>query len=215
MKMTDFPRPGPFSFEMAVDATLPDVGPTEFGRAATEVAVPTFVEIYTAHFKFVWRTIRRLGVADSEIDDATQDVFLVVHRRLADFRADAPVRHWLFRIASRIARDHRRSQHRKDPKQHGFEPVPEPDAVASAQGEGPAESAERAAAAELIREVLSELDDAKREVFILAELEQMTAPEIGQLLEIPINTVYSRLRTARREFEDALVRRRGERGEDQ
>jgi RNA polymerase sigma-70 factor (ECF subfamily) len=57
---------------------------------------------------------------------------------------------------------------------------------------------------------LLELDDVKREVFVLADLEQMSAPEIAEALEIPLNTVYSRLRTARRAFEDALARRRAQ-----
>ena len=172
------------------------------------LGAPTFGQIYDDHFRLVWRTLRRLGVPDSEVDDALQDVFLVVHRRLGDFQPQAPVTHWLHRITSRIARDHRRARRRKDPAAHGLEPVTDLDGVADVQGRGPGESAERSAAANLIRELLEELDDAKREVFVLADLEQMSAPEIAEVLEIPLNTVYSRLRTARREFEAALAERR-------
>src|SRR5689334_22067530 len=107
-------------FRMIANAALPEAHEAEASIAA---ARPTFAEIYEAHFQFVWRTIRRLGVHDSEVDDATQDVFVVVHRRLGDFRPEAPVTHWLFRIASRVARDHRRSRQRKDWKRHGLEPV--------------------------------------------------------------------------------------------
>jgi RNA polymerase sigma-70 factor (ECF subfamily) len=174
---------------------------------------PTFGRIYDEHFRFVWRTLRRLGVPDFEVDDALQDVFLVVHRRLADFEPNAPVRHWLYRITFRIARDHRRSRRRKDPATHGLEPVSDVDAVADAKTKGPAESAERSAAARLIRDILGELDDPKREVFALADLEQMSAPEIAEVLEIPLNTVYSRLRAARRDFEAALERHRRTLGE--
>jgi RNA polymerase sigma-70 factor (ECF subfamily) len=201
-----------FHSKMSAEATMAGVGRTGSAAPPREVALPTFAELYHAHFKFVWRTLRRLGVADSEVDDATQDVFVVVYRRLGDFRPDAPIKHWLFRIASRIARDHRRARQRKDPKQYGLEPVTELEAVADLQEVGPAESVERNAAARLIREILSELDDAKREVFILADLEQMTAPEIADVLGVPVNTVYSRLRAARREFEDGLARRRDEEG---
>lgn len=171
---------------------------------------PTFAEVYAAHFRFVWRTMRRLGVRDFEVDDAVQDVFLVVHRRLTDFRPDVPVKHWVFRIVSRVARDHRRSEQRKDPRRHSLQPVSDLDNVADVRQDGPLESAERAAAAQLIQDALSELDDAKREVFVLADLEEMTAPEIAQILDVPLNTVYSRLRVARREFEAALMRRQSD-----
>jgi RNA polymerase sigma-70 factor (ECF subfamily) len=167
-----------------------------------------FVEVYEQHVRFVWRTLRRLGVPQEDCDDAVQDVFLIVHRKLAEFRPDAPVKHWLFRLASGIARDHRRSQRRKDPRQHGLIPVITDDNVADVQRQSPAELAERTAAARLSHELLQELDEAKREVFILAHLEQMTAPEIARVLEIPPNTVSSRLRRARAEFEDALTRHR-------
>ena len=170
-------------------------------------AMPTFAQVYEAHVRFVWRTLRRLGVPDKDCDDATQDVFLVVHRKLPEFRPEAPLKHWLFRITTRMARDYRRSGRRKNPTEHGLVPVDSGE-VADLQQQCPVESAERSAAARLIRDVLQELDEPKREVFILAELEQLTAPEIAQALEIPLNTVYSRLRRARLEFEEALARHR-------
>ena len=108
---------------------------------------------------------------------------------------------------SGIARDHRRASRRKDPRQHGLIPVATDSEIADVRQQGPIEAAERTAAARLIRDLLQELDEAKREVFILADLEQMTAPEIAELLELPLNTVYSRLRTARQEFRSALVAR--------
>ena len=172
---------------------------------AGEQTVPTFVEVYEAHVRFVWRTLRRLGVADKDCDDATQDVFLVVHRKLPEFRPEAPLKHWLFRVTSRIARDYRRSGRRKNPREHGLVQVESAEVEDLAQ-HSPIELAERSAAAQLIRQLLQELDDAKREVFVLAELEQLTAPEIAQALELPLNTVYSRLRRARLEFEQALER---------
>jgi len=172
---------------------------------ATADEPPSFLEVYDAHLPFVWRTMRRLGVADADLDDSVQDVFVVVHRKLALFRPEAPIKHWLYRIASRVARDHRRSRARKDPRHHHFIPVADPDTVADGQATDAFEAAERTAASELIRELLQELHEMKREVFILADLEQMTAPEIAEVLQIPLNTVYSRLRAARREFELALA----------
>ncbi len=176
--------------------------------AIEPVSVLDFAQVYQQHVRFVWRTLRRLGVRDEDCDDAVQDVFLIVHRKLPDFRPEAPVKHWLFRLASGIARDHRRASRRKDPRQHGLIPVTTDSEVADVREQGPIEAAERTAAARLIRDLLQELDESKREVFILADLEQMTAPEIAELLEIPLNTVYSRLRRARSEFEEALMRHR-------
>jgi RNA polymerase sigma-70 factor, ECF subfamily len=176
--------------------------------AIEPVSALDFDRVYQEHVRFVWRTLRRLGVRDEDCDDAVQDVFLIVHRKLPEFRPEAPVKHWLFRLASGIARDHRRASRRKDPRQHGLIPVTSDGEVADVRGQGPIEAAERSAAARLIRDLLQELDETKREVFILADLEQMTAPEIAELLEIPLNTVYSRLRRARSEFEEALMRHR-------
>jgi RNA polymerase sigma-70 factor (ECF subfamily) len=179
-----------------------------FSPALEPVSALDFGRVYHEHVRFVWRTLRRLGVRDEDCDDAVQDVFLIVHRKLPEFRPEAPVKHWLFRLASGIARDHRRASRRKDPRQHGLIPVAPDGEVADVRQQGPVEAAERTAAAQLIRDLLQELDEAKREVFILADLEQMTAPEIAELLEIPLNTVYSRLRRARSEFEEALMRHR-------
>ncbi len=172
------------------------------------VALLDFAQVYEQHVRFVWRTLRRLGVPYEDCDDAVQDVFLIVHRKLGEFRPEAPVKHWLYRLTAGIARDHRRAHRRKDPKQHGLIPVAASDEVADAGRQGPAELAERTAAARLIRDLLQQLDEAKREVFVLADLEQMTAPEIARVLQIPLNTVYSRLRRARAEFEEALMRHR-------
>jgi RNA polymerase sigma-70 factor (ECF subfamily) len=176
---------------------------SQSSEAALSRGVPTFAEVYEAHVRFVWRTLRRLGVPDSDCDDAVQDVFVVVHRRLPAFRPDAPIQHWLYRITAHIARDHRRAGRRKRAKEHGFIPVPDQE-VADPKQESAVESLERSTAARLIAKLLQELDEPKREVFMLAELEQLTAPEIAQMLEVPLNTVYSRLRRARIEFQRAL-----------
>ena len=187
----------------AVAAPAPESDDSQ--RAAVP---PDFGQVYDQHVRFVWRTLRRLGVPDDDCDDALQDVFLVVHRKLAEFRPEAPIQHWLFRLSASVARDHRRSRRRKDPRQHGLTPLGSDEDVADPGQRGPLEAAERTAAARLIRDLLQELDEAKREVFILADLEQLTAPEIAEVLEEPLNTVYSRLRRARAEFEEALMRHR-------
>jgi RNA polymerase sigma-70 factor (ECF subfamily) len=71
----------------------------------------TFQEVYQEHFRFVWRSLRRLGVRESDVADAVQDVFVVVHRKIADFEGRSKVTTWLFGICLRVARDRRRLAH--------------------------------------------------------------------------------------------------------
>jgi len=160
--------------------------------------------VYEEHFDFVWRSVRRLGVAERALDDAVQEVFIVVHRRLADFEGRSSLKSWLFAIARRVAKDHRRRASRKD----RTEALPE--VLADPHARSPLEGAERAQAVRLLYEILDSLDDDKREVFILAELEQMTVPEIAAAISVNLNTVYSRLRAARQAFEKALARQQAQ-----
>ena len=169
--------------------------------AAAEEAL-TFEDVYRTHFAFVWRSAKRLGVNEGSIDDAVQEVFVVVHRRLGDFEGRSSLRTWLFGITLRVVRDHRRAARRRDPG-----PVIDPDTL-RASGSGPAETAEQAEAVRLLHALLDELDDDRREVFVMAELEQMAMPEIADALGLNVNTAYARLRIARQEFEEALSRHR-------
>lgn len=159
---------------------------------------PSFEALYEAHFPFVWRSLRHLGVPEAALDDAAQDVFVVVHRRLADFEGRSTVRTWLFGIVLRIAKDHRRARGRRGPHE-ALDPGladPAPD---------PAEQARSREAVSRLEQVLLGLDADKRTVFVLAEVEGMTGKEIALALEIPENTVYSRLRAARRQFDEAVA----------
>jgi len=180
---------------MAPSLTLP-------ADVVTEVAPrPASVEVvYRQYFGATWRVLRRLGVSDAQLDDAAQDVFLVVHRRLAEFDASSPLRSWLFAIAVRVASDYRRRRSRRR-----TEPLDEciPDA-----GPSPMQLSEMQESVRLLHELLNELDEKKRTVFVLAELEQLSVPEITQVLGVNLNTVYSRLRSARQQFETALLLRR-------
>lgn len=167
----------------------------------------TVAALYETHVDFVWRSLRRLGVPPSRLDDAVQDVFLVVHRRLDGFELRSSVKTWLFGIVLRVARDHHRSRRRNE-RRVGVEAPPDPELLVDEASPGPLERAQQADAVRLLDELLSSMSVEKREVFLLAELEQMTAPEIGETLGIRLTTVYSRLRAARIEFEQALARRR-------
>jgi RNA polymerase sigma-70 factor (ECF subfamily) len=167
----------------------------------------TVTALYEAHVDFVWRGLRRLGVPASRLDDAVQDVFLVVHRRLDSFEVRSSVKTWLFGIVLRVARDHHRSRRRNE-QRAATEAPPDPELLVDETSSGPLERAQQADAIRLLDELLSGMSAEKREVFLLAELEQMTAPEIGEALGVRLTTVYSRLRSARIEFEQALARRR-------
>lgn len=165
--------------------------------------VPSLEAIYDQCFDFVWRSARRMGVAEAAVDDVVQEVFLVAHRRLDDFEGRSSVKTWLFGILLRVVSDHRRRHRRKG----GLAPLPE--ALAADDRSCPAEQAQRMDRVRLLHALLEELDDEKRAVFVLAELEQLTAPEIAEALGgIKLNTVYSRLRVARKQFDEALARHR-------
>jgi RNA polymerase sigma-70 factor, ECF subfamily len=180
--------------------------------------VPSFEDVYQAHAGFVWRSLRRLGVPEPSLDDATQDVFVTVHRRLSEFEGRSQLTTWLYRIAYHTAQHYHR---------HG---VRHPSGSAQSRGDSQADASPDAGqrhlsldssggvnsltsahscpqevfsqkqAVERLYLILGQLDNEKRAVFVMAELEQMAAPEIASVLRVPLNTVYSRLRAARLQF---------------
>jgi RNA polymerase sigma-70 factor (ECF subfamily) len=160
-------------------------------------AVSAFDDVYAANVAFVWRTARALGVPEHALEDAVQDVFVVVHRKLPEFEPRAQITTWLFAITRRVAAVHRRRSERAAPL------APEPAAC-----DDPFSAVSRARAGAAVAAILAELDDDKRIVFALVEIEQLAVPEVARMLDINLNTAYSRLRLARRDFE-AAARRRG------
>ncbi|HEU4405167.1 MAG TPA: sigma-70 family RNA polymerase sigma factor [Polyangiaceae bacterium] len=169
---------------------------------------PSFEALYEQHAPFVWRAVQRLGVPAGAVADVVQEIFLVVHRRLPEYRERRSVRAWLYAIVVRAARDYRRSVRRKSPASMHPDGPGDPDALADVGRPDPHASAERTQALRLVYELLSSLDEEKREVFVLSELEQLTGPEIAEALGANVNTVSWRLRMARRDFEAALERHR-------
>jgi RNA polymerase sigma-70 factor (ECF subfamily) len=159
-----------------------------------------FKEVYDAHFAFVWRSLRRLRVPESSLNDALQDVFVVVHRRMADFEGRAKVSTWLFGICLRVAKDYRRRAHvrREVLDDSNFALVSDPNSDTAA-------GAEQSQNLALFEAALDELELDQRAVFILFELENMTGDEIAESLQIPLGTVYSRLRLARQAFKKAAL----------
>ena len=173
---------------------MPEPSPNSPPMAAA--LTPEFHALYQQELPYVFRSLRRLGVRGADMKDVTHEVFLVAWRRFDSYQRSRPVRPWLFGISYRVAADYRaRAQHRELPN----EPALAAAAVApSAEGS----LAEREAR-EVVMRALEGLPEERRAVFILHELDGCAAPEIADTLGIPINTVYSRLRVARREFTDA------------
>jgi RNA polymerase sigma-70 factor (ECF subfamily) len=161
-----------------------------------------FHALYRTHFDFVYRNLQRLGVPEATLEDALQDVYVVVLRRLDGFHEGTHPRAWLFAIAMRVASNYRRALQRRGPLVALRESVPD-------NGADLFEGAVRANAARIVQAFLDRLDDDRRAVFVMAELEQMTAPEIAMALPANVNTVYGRLRTARGEFEAMLEQLHG------
>ena len=174
---------------------------------AVKVPLPLdFDAVYAEHFAFVWRNLRRLGVREGSLRDAAQDVFLVVHRRLSDFEGRGTVQSFLYSIVRRVAADHRRRLSRK-----ALRDADDLETVADARSVGPEQEAVRGEALRLLLHLLERLDPDKREVLILAELEAMTIPEIAAALESNVNTIYSRLRAARKLMREGYERHHAER----
>jgi RNA polymerase sigma-70 factor (ECF subfamily) len=176
-------------------------------RSASYTRTPAFDEVYGAHARFVWRVLRGMGVREAGIDDAVQDVFIVVHRRLPEFDGQSALSTWLFAIAYRVACDHRRKNKRlstHDSLEDEAAQLPSGDALS------PADSAEQAQRLRALNDALDQLDDEKRALIVLAELEEQTVPQIAALTGTSINTVYTRLRRARLELQ-ALLNKRGSR----
>jgi RNA polymerase sigma-70 factor (ECF subfamily) len=167
----------------------------------------SFPEVYEAYFAFVWRSARRLGAPALTIDDVVQETFVIVHRRLGEFEGRSSLKTWLFGIVLNVVRAHRRALVAKHPHALRAQPDTELEGVRDT-APGPHEIATQAEAVRLVDRLLEALDDEKREVFVLAELEQLSAPEIATAVGIPLNTVYSRLRLARQEFAAAAARHR-------
>jgi RNA polymerase sigma-70 factor (ECF subfamily) len=161
--------------------------------------MPTFDEVYAEHVAFVWRTLRTFGVAESQLEDAVQDVFVVVHRRLPEWEGRAAMTTWLFAIARRVASTHRRRA--VDQRDRTETLVDEP-----AGGADTFAAMSRAQAVQRVMAILDTIDEDKRIVFALVELEQLSVPEVARMLDLNLNTAYSRLRLARQAFEAAVAR---------
>jgi RNA polymerase sigma-70 factor, ECF subfamily len=153
------------------------------------------------HSRFVYRTLVRFGVRPADAEDAAQEVFLVLARRLSEVPVSSE-RGFLFKTAIGVASTRRRSERRRAEL---FDAGLEDTAVADP---GPEQLVTRLRLRGLLQRALDELGDDQRQVFVLVELEGLTAPEVSRLLDLPLGTVASRLGRGRRAFLDAIERLR-------
>ncbi len=184
------------------------VGAFRFSRKAASEAPPPpesidFTALYHANFSFVWRTLRGLGVEESSVADAAQEVFVIVLRKIEDYRPTASMRSWIFGIARRVAKDFRRASRRR-----GIA-VMLNDEIAAATSGDPHAEARRNQALRIVEDFADTLDEERRALFVLSELEEMSMIEIAEALKTNQNTLYSRLKLIKAQFERYLAKRTG------
>lgn len=156
-----------------------------------------FSSMYADQLSFVWKSLRRLGVAERDLDDLTQEVFIVAFQRIASYEPSRPLRPWLFGIALRVASGHRRRAfvHREvggSLPRFFFDQRP-----------SPLDAAETAQTMARVLAALETLRMERKAVFILHDIDGHSIPEVAEALSIPVNTAYTRLRAARADFTTA------------
>ena len=173
--------------------------PTATTHAPSPEARRRFQALYREHFDFVYRNLRWLGIAEDAVDDALQDVYMIALRRIESFAVGSHPKAGLFAIATRVASNHRRGVRRRGT------PLPLESEAHESLLPGPFDSSARSEAMHVLQTFLDTLDENKRAVFVMAELEQMSVPEIARALSANLNTVYTRLRVARQAFAEAVA----------
>jgi RNA polymerase sigma-70 factor (ECF subfamily) len=157
------------------------------------------VGVVRDHYAFVWRLLRRLGLREGDADDAAQQVFLTASRRLHEVEPPRE-RAFLYGVALNVGARARRSlgRRREEPLEAARERVAtEPNAE---------QVLERRQARALLDQLLDEMPEELRVVFVLFELEELSTPQIAELCDIPVGTAASRLRRAREDFEERVAR---------
>jgi RNA polymerase sigma-70 factor (ECF subfamily) len=164
----------------------------------------SFERVYEEFFDFVYRNARRLGVPPSAADDVVQEVFVVLHRRLAEYDGRASLQSWVYGILANAVRDYRRTFRRKQAPLVATERDEQLDPASSAAS--PEQRTQLKRDLELLLHLLDQLPEAQRELIVLADLEQLNVPEICQCIGGNSHTVYSRLRVARENLKTQLAR---------
>lgn len=187
-------------------------------HAAAVPARPALPQIYEECFGYVWTCLKRLGVWERDLEDATHDVFLVVHRRLPDYDPARPLKPWLAGIATRVASEfRRRAQHRRETLSEDGEMELHRSSTSATPSRGFGRSIPAADVAlvdkqrrDLVIAALERLDFDRRTVLVLHDIEGHAMPEVAAVLDVNLNTLYARLRAARADFAAAVKAMTGE-----
>lgn len=173
-----------------------------FVLARSELSLEGIFSTYTA---YVWRLLGRLGVPPRDVPDVCQEVFITVHRKLPEFEGRSSIKTWLFSICFRLAQSYRRSYRARElPTDNlGFatEDLELENSIPS-----PEVQVDKQRAKALLEQALNLLDDEKRAVFVLYELEELSMPEVAEALGCPTSTAYSRLHAARKVIKTVFAR---------
>ncbi len=161
--------------------------------------LPSSHELFERYADQVWRQVHRFGVSPNERDDAFQEVFVIAHMQRARFDGRAEPGAWLRGITFNVALRFR------ERAQRGRE-LPTEDVDRVGPTPNPEQALERKQDVLRVRELLAQLPDALREVFVLYEVEELSCEEIATLTGVEVGTVYSRLFRARERFEDVVRR---------
>jgi RNA polymerase sigma-70 factor (ECF subfamily) len=172
-----------------------------FGSGQMAIDSARLTRVAQEHLDFVWRCLRRFGVPAADADDAAQQVFLVAADKLAEVPVERE-RAFLFATAARVAANARRSIRRRQSAYDNLSHAPEEPSVSQD------ELSDQLRARALLDQVMADMPDDLREVFVLFEIEEISIQDIATTLEIPIGTVGSRLRRARQAFQQAVTRHR-------
>jgi RNA polymerase sigma-70 factor (ECF subfamily) len=180
------------------------VAPQDGLRSSGHVPAPgpnSFDALFRAHAPYVLRVLPRLGVAPADLEDVCQEVFVVVHRMLPTFEGRSALKTWIYGIALRVARSHRRRAYRR--REIPTEQLPE---AGNAYQSGPC-PIERSQELALLDEALEQLSEAQRELIVLFEIEELSVAEVAQATATSKFTIYSRLYAARRTLERHVHRK--------
>jgi RNA polymerase sigma-70 factor (ECF subfamily) len=193
------PRPGahpPSEVSASASASA-----THAPSAQTESALDV-TSIHRDHADFLWASLHRLGVRSADLEDALQEVLVVVHRRLGSYDRQSRITTWLFGICLRVAAaQRRRASTRREELGSDARARREPSDAPS-----PEDIALENDARRRLDAVLDAMDPEKRAIFVMFEIESIACSDIADMLGVPIGTVHSRLYAARKDFEKSVAR---------
>jgi len=193
------------------------MGPTRKASSPGVVPAPAaeqaLSQVYADWADYVWRMLQRLGVRRADLEDVCHDVFLVAHRRFAEFDGRASMNAWLFGICLRLAANYRRRARVRHPHVSAAQEDDANNLRAPASAEPDQQLARRQAQVR-VQAVLDAMDLTKRAVFLMYEIEGLPCQQIAEQLGVPVGTVYSRLHAARSLFEKEAERLAAEPGQE-